>query len=136
MSAMAKAERFTSFDGTRIAYVTDGPSDGHAVLLLHGFAADHDLNWVRPGVVGALATAGHRVIALDARGHGASDKPHDPAAYMGDAMPCDAQSLLDHLSVEQVDVVGYSMGSVVAYRLVPVEPRRAGSCSAASEEVS
>ena len=87
------------------------------------FRRDHDLNWVRPGVVGALAAAGHRVIALDARGHGASDKPHDPAAYMGDAMPRDAQGLLDHLGVEQVDVVGYSMGSVVASRLVPIEPR-------------
>jgi pimeloyl-ACP methyl ester carboxylesterase len=116
-------ERFTSFDGTGIAFAIDGPSDGPSVLLLHGFAADHDLNWVRPGVVGALVEAGHRVIALDARGHGASDKPHDPAAYKDDAMARDARALLDHVGVEQVDIVGYSMGSVVSSRLVPVEPR-------------
>ena len=116
-------ERFTSFDGTGIAYITDGPNDGPDVLLLHGFAADHRLNWVAPGVVDALASAGHHVIALDARGHGQSDKPRDPSAYQSDAMPRDAQALLDHLGVETVDVVGYSMGSMVSSRLVPMEPR-------------
>jgi len=73
-------ERFTSFDGTGIAYITAGPSDGPDVLLLHGFAADHRLNWAAPGVVDALVDAGHHVIALDARGHGQSDKPRDPEA--------------------------------------------------------
>jgi pimeloyl-ACP methyl ester carboxylesterase len=116
-------ERFTSFDGTGIAYITTGPSDGPDVLLLHGFAADHRLNWVSPGVVDALVASGHHVIALDARGHGQSDKPRDPAAYQSDAMPRDAKALLDHLGVETVDVVGYSMGSVVSSRLVPMEPR-------------
>ena len=54
VSATAKTDRFASFDGTGIAYITEGPNDGPAVLLLHGFAANHDLNWVRPGVVGTL----------------------------------------------------------------------------------
>ena len=110
-----------SFDGTRIAYAVQG--SGPAVLLLHGFAADHVLNWVRPGVIDALTDAGRRVIATDARGHGASDKPHDPDRYAGDATVRDAQAVLDDLGVEQVDVVGYSMGSMVAARLVPDEPR-------------
>jgi pimeloyl-ACP methyl ester carboxylesterase len=110
-----------SFDGTRIAYAVRG--SGPAVLLLHGFAADHVLNWARPGVIDALTGAGRRVIATDARGHGASDKPHDPERYAGDAMVRDAQAVLDHLGIDQVDVVGYSMGSMVAARLVPEEPR-------------
>jgi pimeloyl-ACP methyl ester carboxylesterase len=110
-----------SFDGTRIAYAAQG--SGPAVLLLHGFAADHVLNWARPGVIDALTGAGRRVIATDARGHGASDKPHDFERYAGDAMVRDAQAVLDHLGIEQVDVVGYSMGSMVAARLVPEEPR-------------
>jgi pimeloyl-ACP methyl ester carboxylesterase len=118
-------ERFSSFDGVGIAYVTAGA--GPDVLLLHGFAADHQANWVAPGVFAALVAAGRRVIALDARGHGQSDKPHDPAAYENDAMPRDARALLDHLGVEHVDVVGYSMGSLVSTRLVPGEPR-ARSC--------
>jgi pimeloyl-ACP methyl ester carboxylesterase len=114
-------EHVRSFDGTRIAYAAQG--SGPAVLLLHGFAADHVLNWVRPGVIDALADAGRRVIATDARGHGASGKPHDPDRYAGDAMVRDAQAVLDHLGVEQVEVVGYSMGAMVAARLVPDEPR-------------
>jgi pimeloyl-ACP methyl ester carboxylesterase len=114
-------EYISSFDGTRIAYAERGA--GPDVLLLHGFAADLDLNWGRPGVIDALAAAGRRVIATDARGHGRSDKPHDPDAYAGDMMVRDAQVVLDQLGVEQVDVVGYSMGAMVAARLVPVEPR-------------
>ena len=114
-------ETVRSFDGARIAYTVQG--SGPAVLLLHGFAADHVLNWARPGVIDALTGAGRRVIATDARGHGASDKPHDPDRYAGDAMVRDAQAVLDHLGVERVDVVGYSMGSMVAARLVPEEPR-------------
>lgn len=101
--------------------------DGPPALLLHGFAADHRANWVAPGIVDALVAAGRRVIALDARGHGESDKPHDPAAYENDAMARDARGLLDHLGVGRVDVIGYSMGALVATRFVPDEPR-ARSC--------
>jgi pimeloyl-ACP methyl ester carboxylesterase len=114
-------ERFASFDGTEIAYTVGG--SGSDVLLLHGFAADHRVNWVVPGVVDALVAGGHRVIAYDARGHGASGKPHDPDAYAHDAMPRDAAALLDHLDISAVDVVGYSMGAMVSSRLVPDEPR-------------
>ena len=114
-------QQFASFDGTGIAYMSAG--DGPDVLLLHGFAADHHVNWVTPGVVDALVAAGRRVTALDARGHGQSDKPHDPAAYENDAMARDARALLDHLNVERVDIVGYSMGALVSTRLVPDETR-------------
>ena len=110
-----------SFDGTRLAYRDDG--DGPVVLLLHGFAADHHVNWVAPGVVDAIVAAGRRVIAPDARGHGRSAKPHDPEAYAGDTMVRDARAVLDHIGVDQVDVVGYSMGAMCAARLVPDEPR-------------
>ena len=49
-------EHVRSFDGTRIAYAVQGT--GPAVLLLHGFAADHVLNWAQPGVIDALTAAG------------------------------------------------------------------------------
>jgi pimeloyl-ACP methyl ester carboxylesterase len=114
-------QHFASFDGTTIAYRDEGT--GRPVLLLHGFAADHHANWAQPHVVDALVDAGYRVLAPDARGHGASEKPTDPRRYGDDAMVRDAQALLDHVDIEAVDVVGYSMGALVAARLVLVEPR-------------
>lgn len=99
---------FESFDGTRLAYETDG--DGTPVLLLHGFATDAYTNWIRPGMVEALNREGFRTISLDQRGHGMSDKPHTDEAYAGDTMIRDAQALLDHLHVERVLGIGYSMG--------------------------
>jgi len=63
------------------------------------------------------------VFAPDARGHGESAKPHDPGAYANDAMVRDIQSLMDYASLEPVDVVGYSMGAIVAGRLAPRDPR-------------
>ena len=115
---------FSSFDGTTLAYESYGvESRRPPVLLLHGFAADSEANWVRPHVVEALVAAGRRVVALDARGHGRSDKPHDPAAYADDAMVRDAQALLDHLGIDRVDVCGYSMGAMTTYALVAREPR-------------
>jgi pimeloyl-ACP methyl ester carboxylesterase len=105
-------ERFHSFDGLELAYADVGTGD--PVFLLHGFAADHVSNWV---------ATGRRVIAPDARGHGQSSKPHDPSAYADDAMVRDLQALMDHLGAESVDVVGYSMGAIVAGRLAVREPR-------------
>src|SRR4051794_41140714 len=110
-----------SFDGTPIAYETVG--SGPDVLLLHGFASDRNGNWIAPGIRDAIAASGRRVTAYDARGHGQSGKPHDVAAYDNNAMVRDARFVLDALAIEKVDVVGYSMGAIVASRLVPNEPR-------------
>lgn len=111
----------TSFDGTPIAYGVWG--EGLPVLLLHGFASNRRVNWEEPGVVAALVAAGRCVVAADARGHGESGKPHDPAAYADDALVRDARALLDHLGAERADVVGYSMGAMTAARWVAAEPR-------------
>ncbi len=103
---------FESFDGLEMAYLDVG--DGPVVVLLHGFASDHHGNWVQPGVVDALVGSGRRVVAPDARGHGASAKPHDPASFAHDAMMRDVQTLFDHLDASHVDLVGYSMGSLMS----------------------
>jgi pimeloyl-ACP methyl ester carboxylesterase len=112
---------FKSFDGVRIAYEELG--EGDATLLHHGFASDSKTNWVRTGVVRAIADTGRRVVLIDARGHGHSEKPHDVEAYLGGAMERDVQGLLDHLDIEDVAVVGYSMGSFVAIRLALCDQR-------------
>ncbi|MFJ7210474.1 alpha/beta fold hydrolase [Amycolatopsis sp. NPDC098790] len=106
---------FASFDGLRLNYtVWEGDGAHHPVLLQHGFAADTNANWISTGVVAALRAAGLTVISLDARGHGRSEKPHDEAAYTGDSMARDVSALLDELALDEVSLVGYSMGAIIA----------------------
>ena len=95
------------------------------VVLHHGFVANADANWVATGVVEALTTAGRKVIAPDARGHGRSEKPHDPARYGEDRMARDLAVLLDTVDVPQIDLVGYSMGAIVS--LIFASTDRAGA---------
>jgi pimeloyl-ACP methyl ester carboxylesterase len=83
-------------------------------VLHHGFVADANANWLATGVVDALLTAGRRVIAPDARGHGQSEKPHDPARYGEQRMARDLAVLLDVAGAPQIDLVGYSMGAIVS----------------------
>ncbi|MGO8946737.1 MAG: alpha/beta fold hydrolase [Ktedonobacterales bacterium] len=107
--------RFLSFDGIEIAYETWGTAgERPPVLLHHGFIANAEINWVRPGIVAALTQAGRQVVAIDARGHGTSAKPPDPAFYGEDKMVQDLRQLIDITGAEQVDLVGYSMGAIVS----------------------
>lgn len=110
-------------DGVTIAYIdvpaaggADAPGRGDPVLLIHGFASNHVVNWVNTLWVRTLSQAGYRVIALDNRGHGESEKLYDPAAYSSEAMGGDARRLLDHLGIGRADIMGYSMGArITAY---------------------
>lgn len=117
-------KRFTSFDGVEIRYRQwNSRADGVPVILQHGYIANARVNWILPGTVFKLTRAGHRVIALDARGHGRSDKPHDPAAYGESRMARDISCLIDELGLEEVDLVGYSMGATVALLAAAEDPR-------------
>lgn len=107
-------------DGVRIHYTVEGA--GTPVVLLHGFAVDSELNWRTPGVLPALSRS-FRVIAPDLRGHGRSEKSHDPSAY-GGKMVEDVLNLLDHLAIERAHIVGYSMGSTLALNLAVNHPDR------------
>ena len=102
-------------DGLRVVYDVAGtPSDRPPVVLHHGFAANAFINWQRPGVVDALVGAGRHVVALDARGHGRSDKPRDPERYGPARMANDVEELVAQLGFGEYDLVGYSMGGIVA----------------------
>ncbi len=108
-------DHFTSFDGIEIAYQTWGTAGTlPPVLLHHGFIANANINWVQPGIVAALTDAGRKVVALDARGHGASGKPHDPNFYGEEKMARDLRQLIDIVGVPRIDLVGYSMGAIVS----------------------
>ena len=107
-----------------IAFIDRAPDEGggEPVLLVHGFASNHHVNWVAPGWVKTLTDAGYRVIAFDHRGHGRSTKSHDPADYTPSAMASDAAALLDHLGIGKAHVFGYSMGARISAFLALAHP--------------
>jgi pimeloyl-ACP methyl ester carboxylesterase len=76
----------------------------------------------RPGLIRALRAAGARTIVPDMRGFGASDKPREKTAYAGSALARDVIALIDHLRLDAVDVIGFSMGSGTAARLLMLRP--------------
>jgi pimeloyl-ACP methyl ester carboxylesterase len=108
-----------------IAFLDEGA--GEPIVLLHGFASTKEVNWVNPGWVATLTGAGRRAIALDNRGHGASSKLYEPSAYHSATMTEDVRALLDHLSIERADVMGYSMGARIAALLAVNHPERVRS---------
>jgi len=107
-------QRIVTDDGVAIAYRTWGEPGRTPVLLHHGFVSTAERGWVRTGVVAALVAAGRHVVAHDARGHGESDKPHDPARYGEQRMARDLSQLADALQLSSFDLVGFSMGAFVA----------------------
>ncbi|MBL8583274.1 MAG: alpha/beta fold hydrolase [Rhizobiaceae bacterium] len=116
-------------DGFELAYV-DVPAEGapgEPVLLIHGFASSHAVNWVGPGWVSTLSKAGYRVVALDNRGHGLSSKSYDPADYYPDRMAADAAALLDHLAIPRAHIMGYSMGARIAAFMALAFPDKVAS---------
>lgn len=112
--------QFFDSDGVKIHYIVQG--EGEPVLLIHGFTGSIQGQWGAPGIIDRLAKS-FQVIALDNRGHGKSDKPHEPEQY-GQHMVEDAVRLLDHLGIEKAHVVGYSMGGFITSRLLADYPDR------------
>ncbi|WP_322517645.1 alpha/beta fold hydrolase [Rhodopseudomonas palustris] len=113
-----------SFDhgGVSIAYLDDG--EGDPIVLVHGFASNKNVNWVYPSWLSELKRAGRRVVALDNRGHGESSKLYDPADYGLTTMAGDVVALMDHLSIDRADVMGYSLGGRITATLARRHPER------------
>lgn len=111
-------------DGLRIHYELHGPEDGRPIVLVHGFASHYRLNWVGTRWQDTLTNAGFRVIGLDCRGHGDSDKPHDSTAYVVSRMARDVLNLLDHLEIDRADYLGFSMGARIGIECVLDFPDR------------
>jgi pimeloyl-ACP methyl ester carboxylesterase len=115
-------------DGVTLAYLdqNDGVSRPLPVLLIHGFASSIEMNWVATSWVRDLAGAGYRVVAIDNRGHGQSEKLYVPEGYSREIMAEDARRLLDHLGIGKAHVIGYSMGARIAATLALAHPERIG----------
>lgn len=124
-------DQFASFDGTRLAFHTEG--DGRPVILLHGLFSSAHMNWIKWGHGRRLAAAGFRAIMLDFRVHGESEAPHAPSAYPLGVLVRDAAALAEHLGLEPggFDLVGFSLGARTAIHAVAygvLEPRRLAIC--------
>lgn len=113
----------TAKDGIRLAFETVG--EGQPIVLAHGFASDRKQNWKNVGWYETLTGAGFRVVAMDFRGHGESDKPHEDRSY-GDTMLGDVLSVMDAGKIERADLMGYSMGAILSVGLLMTHPERIG----------
>jgi pimeloyl-ACP methyl ester carboxylesterase len=119
-SAQDSTLLYTSFDGTKIHYEVKG--SGAAVVLVHGFVNTAE-NWKKTVLYDELLKTGYKVILLDLRGNGLSDKPVQKESYLNDAEAKDIIGLLTMLKVDQYHVVGYSRGAIIASRLLALDKR-------------
>lgn len=124
ISAPAFAQQDELFDsnGTKIRYVSEGT--GEAIVLIHGWMSDSSF-WGRDlrGETKLKSAPGFRAIAIDCRGHGQSDKPHEVEKY-GTEMAADVVRLLDHLKIEKAHLVGYSSGAFILGKVAAMQPER------------
>jgi len=114
---------FFENEGVKIYYEIEG--NGPDLIMLHGFAGNIEINWRLTNWIKTLKDS-NRLILIDCRGHGKSDKPMDPAQY-GKKMMDDIVKLMDHLSIEKANFFGYSMGGSITFGLLLHEPNRVNS---------
>ncbi|QGM45538.1 alpha/beta fold hydrolase [Methylocystis heyeri] len=122
-------EEFLS-NGVAISYLDFKPlvaDKDEPIVLVHGFASTHAVNWLFTQWVKTLTEDGRRVVLFDNRGHGRSQKLYDPAAYGLDAMAGDLDGLMDHLKIERADIMGYSLGARIATVFALERPERVRS---------
>jgi pimeloyl-ACP methyl ester carboxylesterase len=118
-AATSYEDKYLDTNGVKIRYIDAGK--GEAIVLLHGGTSRLE-SWVTPGVVDNLSKD-FRVIAFDARGHGKSDSPREPAAY-GRQQALDVVRILDALKIQRAHVIGFSLGSSTVAQLLTLHPER------------
>jgi pimeloyl-ACP methyl ester carboxylesterase len=111
---------YVDSEGVRIHYLVDG--DGPPLVLQHGFTSSSDA-WRQFGYVPALCRD-NRCILVDARGHGASGKPHDAAAYALPKRVADVVAVLDALQIPKANFFGFSMGGWIGFGMAKYAPER------------
>ena len=105
-------------DGETLAYVPLGAPGGQPVVLIHGYT-DSARDWLP---LLPYLDAGQRLILVDLRGHGGSGKPE--CCYTRVDFAYDIKLLLDALGVARADIVGHSLGSIIAQTFAEYWPQR------------
>ena len=113
-----KSNFFTTSDGIKIHYLTNGDS-GSWVMLIHGYSDSAQRMWFNTGIAPEIAKR-HRVVAIDNRNHGQSDKP----VPGGSGRAQDVIELMDHLKIDRAHIHGYSMGGGIVGQLLALIPTR------------
>jgi pimeloyl-ACP methyl ester carboxylesterase len=111
---------YVNHQGVRIHYQVEG--DGPPLVLQHGLTSCIQ-SWYVYGYVASLKPS-YRLILIDARGHGASDKPHDPKDYELRLRVVDVLAVLDDLHLDTVHYMGYSMGGRIGFGMAQYAPER------------
>lgn len=111
------SQYFESSDGLKIHYVISG-TEGSYVVLVHAYGTDVG-SWINTGILQALAK-NHRVVAIDCRNHGKSDKPN-PNRF---GIASDVVELMDHLKIEKAHLHGYSMGGGIVSQILLAQQDR------------
>lgn len=116
--------RVLAGDGVWLATYDFGEQDAPVILAVHGFASSAVANFHLTGWTRDAVRAGYRVIAVDQRGHGRSDKPHDPSSYTMRTLVDDVLAVLDAYVLDEVHYLGYSLGARVGWHLTHAHPER------------
>lgn len=109
---------FTTTDGIKIHYLLTGQS-GSWVVLIHGYSDNAQRMWFNTGIAQEIAKH-HRVVAIDNRNHGKSDRPQPG----GSGRPQDTVELMDQLQIQRAHIHGYSMGGSIVGQLLGMIPTR------------
>jgi pimeloyl-ACP methyl ester carboxylesterase len=109
---------FTTTDGIKIHYLRLGET-GSWVVLIHGYSDSAQRMWFNTGIAPELAKR-HRVVAIDNRNHGQSDKPQPG----GSGRAQDVVELMNHLQINRAHIHGYSMGGAITGQLLGMIPDR------------
>jgi len=104
-------------DGVGLATYSWGDPDARTVVLVHGFASSTADTWVHTAWVRMLEREGYRILGIDLRGHGASQKPHDSAGYTVRNLARDVEAVLDTFLIDEALYVGYSLGARVGWQV-------------------
>ena len=113
-----------SFQNAEISLHFEVCGDGRPLVFMHGGTVSFQANYAAFGWPEKFIARGFQVVGLDFRGHGKSDKPHDARSYGTANVAADVAALIDHLGLDRVDLVAYSIGTAIALHLMQTIPTR------------